>query len=122
MSVHNEGIIISGSGSVSADKLAVGRNAQVNQTNYSTGNKYPDLAEAAAEIQRLLQQLKKTNPTATEHEQVAYINVATNPSIKQRTVEALKAGGESAMDEFVLENKYLKVGKAIIKGWLQPEI
>ncbi len=26
----------------------------------------------------------------------------------------------TAIEEFLLENKYLKVGKAIVKGWLQP--
>jgi serine/threonine protein kinase len=78
------------------------------------------LAEAAAEIQRLLKQLEETNPTATEPEQVTYINLATKPDFKQRTIAALKAAGETAIDEFFLENKYLKVGKAIVKGWLQP--
>ncbi len=32
------------------------------------------LAEAAAEIQQLLMQLEKSNPTATEAEKVAYVN------------------------------------------------
>lgn len=32
-----------------------------------------DLAEAAAEIQRLLKQLEETNPTATEKQKEAYI-------------------------------------------------
>jgi hypothetical protein len=79
------------------------------------------LAEAAEEIQRLLKQLEETNPIATESEQVAYINVATKPDLKQRTIAALKEGGETAIDEFVLDNKYLKVVKAVAKGWLQPK-
>ncbi|AUT04452.1 hypothetical protein CLI64_21425 [Nostoc sp. CENA543] len=77
------------------------------------------LAEAACEIQRLLKQLEETNPAATEPEQIVYVNVATKPDLKQRTIAALKEGGETAIEEFFLENKYLKVGKAIIKGWLQ---
>jgi hypothetical protein len=78
------------------------------------------LAEAASEIQKLLKQLEETNPTATEAEKVAYVNDETTPSFKRRVVGAFQAGGETAIDEFILENKYLKVAKAAIKGWLQP--
>ena len=78
------------------------------------------LAEAAEEIQKLLRQLEKTNPSATELEQVAYVDVTVYPSLKQRTIAALRAGGGTAIDEFFLENKYLKVGKAIVQAWLQP--
>lgn len=77
------------------------------------------LAEAAAEIQRLLQQLEETNPVATEPEQVAYVNIATKRDLQQRVIAALKEGSETAIDEFVLENKYLKVVKAVVKGWLE---
>lgn len=78
------------------------------------------LAEAAAEIQQLLKQLEQTNPTATEAEKVEYINDETTPSFKRRVSGALQASGEAAIDEFILENKYLKVAKAAVKGWLQP--
>jgi len=77
------------------------------------------LFETVTEIQRLLKQLEQTNPTATEPEQVAYINIATNSDLKQRAIAALKAGGETAFDEYVLESKWLKVVKSIAKGWLQ---
>jgi hypothetical protein len=78
------------------------------------------LAEAAAEIQRLLKQLEGTNPVASEADQVAYVNIATELTLKQRVIAALRKGGETAIDEFVLENRYLKVIKAIVKGWLAP--
>lgn len=77
------------------------------------------LAEAVAEIQQLLKQLETTNPIATEPEMVAYVNDETTPSFKRRVADALQASGETAIDEFILENKYLKVVKAAIKGWLQ---
>ncbi|WP_225977408.1 hypothetical protein [Nostoc sp. CENA543] len=89
------------------------------QANQYIFEKKQTLAEAACEIQRLLKQLEETNPAATEPEQIVYVNVATKPDLKQRTIAALKEGGETAIEEFFLENKYLKVGKAIIKGWLQ---
>jgi hypothetical protein len=77
------------------------------------------LVGAIDEIQRLLKQLEETNPAATEAEQVAYVNIATKSNLRQRVATALKEGGETVIDEFVLENKYLKVIKAIIKGWLR---
>jgi hypothetical protein len=91
------------------------------QTNQYIFEKKQTLAEAACEIQRLLKQLEETNPSATESQKVVYVDVATTPDLKQRTIAALKEGGETAIEEFFLENKYLKVGKAIIKGWLQGD-
>lgn len=78
------------------------------------------IAEAAEEIQQLLKQLEQINPSATELEKVAYVNDETTPSFKRRVAGAIRASSESAIDEFVLENKYLKVVKAAIKGWIQP--
>ncbi|MHC5746698.1 MAG: pentapeptide repeat-containing protein [Nostoc sp.] len=100
------------------DTAQSGSNPTFNQYNSSEQKK--TLAEAASEIQKLLKQLEQTNPTATEAEKVAYVNDETTPSFKRRVVGALQAGGETVIDEFILENKYLKVAKATIKGWLQP--
>jgi hypothetical protein len=88
------------------------------QNNYSSEQKQT-LTEASAEIQSLLKQLEQSNPRATEAEQVMYINDETTPSFKRRVTGALQASGEAAIDEFILENKYLKVAKAAVKGWLQ---
>jgi hypothetical protein len=101
------------------DTAQSGSNPTFNQYNYTPEQKQ-NLAEAAAEIQQLLKQLEQTNPTATEAEKVAYVNDETTPSFKRRVVGALQASSETAIDEFILENKYLKVAKAAIKGWLQP--
>lgn len=78
------------------------------------------IAQAAGKIQQLIQQLEQTDPTATETEMVAYINDETTPSFKRRVSGVLQASGEAAIDEFILENKYLKVAKAAVKGWFQP--
>lgn len=88
------------------------------QYNYESPEKQT-LAEAAEEIQHLLKQLEETNPTAPEIDQIAYVNAATKSELKQRAISALKAGGESAIDEFLIENKYLKVCKAVVKAWLE---
>lgn len=78
------------------------------------------LAELAKEIQDLLKQLEQTNSTATEDEQIAYINDKTSPSFKRRAAGALRAVGEAVLDEFILDNKYLKVAKATVKAWCEP--
>ncbi|MEI6313201.1 MAG: hypothetical protein WCP57_13145, partial [Bacteroidota bacterium] len=99
---------------------AVGSKNKVSQYNYLPQQKQ-DLAEAAAEIQKLLKQLEETNPIATESEQIAHLKDNTTPNLRKRAFSALEAGSETAIDEFILENKFLKVGKAVIKGWLQPD-
>lgn len=95
-------------------------NNSVNSVNIETSLERQTLAEAAAEIQQLLKQLEQTNPTATEGEQIAYVNDETTPSFKRRVVGALTAGGETAIEEF-LDNPYVNIGKAIVKGWIKPE-
>ena len=91
-----------------------------NQNNYAMQQKQ-GLAEAAAEIQQLLNQLETTNPITTDMEKIAHVNNETTPSFKRRVVGALEAcGAESAIEEF-LDNPYVKVGKAIVKGWIKLE-
>jgi hypothetical protein len=90
------------------------------QHNYAPEQKQT-LAEAAAEIQQLLKQLEQTNPSATEAEQIEHINNETSPNFKRRFASALQAFGETAIDEFVLENKWLKVIKETGKRWMKPE-
>jgi hypothetical protein len=86
-----------------------------------TRNSQP-LNEAATEIQRLLKQLEETNPTTDEAEKIAYINIATKPGLKHRVVAALRSSGESAIDRLVLEDKYLSVGKAVLKSWISQKL
>jgi uncharacterized protein YjbI with pentapeptide repeats len=101
-----------------ADTIQSGGKQQNVQHIYASESKQ-SIAEAAQEIQALLEQLESANPHATEDQQKAYINSAIQPTLKQRVVAALKEGGEIAIDEFLFENKYLKVVKAVVKGWLR---
>lgn len=94
-------------------------NVEGNQNIYASEQK-PTLAKAAAEIQKLLQQLEQTNPTVTEEEKIIYVNEETSPGFKKRTASALKAGVETGIEEF-LDNSYINVGKAIVKAWIKPE-
>lgn len=100
---------------------AVGKYARSDANTFIQSEQKQTLAEAANEIQQLLRQLEQTNPSVTQSEMIAYVNDETTPSLKRRTSSALKACGEAAIDEFVLENKFLKVVKATVKGWLEAE-
>ena len=45
-------------------------------------------------------------------------NDETTPSFKRRAAVALKAAGETAIDEF-FQNPDVKVGQAAIVGWME---
>jgi hypothetical protein len=98
---------------------AVGKYARSDNNIFIQSDRKQTLSEAALEIQKLLEDLEQVNPSATQSEMISYVNDETTPSLKRRASAALKACGESIFDEFVLENKYHKVIKETIKGWLQ---
>ena len=83
--------------------------------NQRSERKQP-LAEAAVEIQQLLMELEKSNPTATEEEKVAYVNDQTPPALKSRVASALKAGSISAVDTLVDNSPFSNFAKAIVEG------
>ena len=101
---------------------AMGEGASSDNNNFvmQQSEQKKTLADSAKEIQQLLKQLEKTNPTATETEKIVYVNDETTPKFKRRVVGALQAGSEAAIEEF-LDNPYVNVGKAIVKGWMKPE-
>lgn len=101
-----------------ANQVSENARQQANQHIHLSEQK-KTLAEAAAEIQQLLKQLEKTNPAATEAEKIVYVNDETTPNFKRRVVGALQAGSEAAIEQF-LDNPYVNVGKAIVKGWIKP--
>jgi outer membrane murein-binding lipoprotein Lpp/uncharacterized protein YukE len=88
---------------------------QVTQNNYPTEQK--PLADAATEIQNLLQQLQKNNPEASEEQQKAWVNAGVKQTVKEQAISAIKAGGNAVIEHFFSDNAYVKVGKAIIEGW-----
>jgi len=102
-----------------ANNISANARHQANQDIYWS-EQQQTLAEAAKEIQQLLEQLAKMNPNPTEAEKIEYVNDETTPSFKRRVVGALQAGSEAAIEEF-LDNPYVNVGKAIVKGWKKPE-
>lgn len=109
------------SGNIYSQHGPMADNARSDNNNFvQQSEQKQTLSDAAKEIQELLKQLEKTNPTATEAEKIVYVNDETTPSFKRRAVSPLQAGGEAAIEEF-LDNPYVNVGKAIVKGWIKPE-
>ena len=100
-----------------ANKVEGNARQQANQNIYASEQKQT-LAQAAEEIQKLLKQLEQDNPNPTEDQQIEHLNDETTPKFKRKVVAALKAAGDTAIDEF-LENSYVKVGKAAIMGWVE---
>lgn len=83
------------------------------------------LTEAAAEIQQLLEQLSKTNPTATTAEKMAVVTEAAeqiekNPTLKARVIGALKSGGTEAFKE-AIDHPLVNIFVATIEGWKDAE-
>jgi hypothetical protein len=65
-----------------------------------------NLAEAAAEIQQLLEQLEKSYPTNTTMGKMqiateAISQIDSNPTLAARILSALKVGGISAFEQFL---------------------
>lgn len=84
-----------------------------------------NLAEAAAEIQQLLKQLEKTNPTTTAIDKLTVVTKATeaidkNPTLKARVINALKAGGTEAFQEAV-DHPLVNILVAAIEGWRESK-
>lgn len=90
---------------------------------YSPSQKL-NLAEAAAEIKQLLQQLEQTYPNATTAEKQSILAVTVqqeiqqNPTFKTRLHNALKEGGLEA-----LKVLFAPIGIPIemVRGWLEAE-
>ncbi|NEQ49552.1 MAG: pentapeptide repeat-containing protein [Leptolyngbya sp. SIO3F4] len=89
---------------------------QIGGTINNEATETPSLAEAAAEIQNLLKQLEASNPTATETDQTAFLNVMIPPTRRERFIGALKSAGGAAIEEI----PYGAVLKALVEGWQKP--
>lgn len=98
--------------------LYVGGDYYINGNLNQGSERKQTLAEAASEIQQLLMQLEKSNPTATEAEKVAYVNDETAPALKSRVASAVKAGSKAAVDTILDNSPYGNVARAIVEGWI----
>jgi hypothetical protein len=95
-----------------------------NITNYNPEQKQ-NLAQAAAEIQQLLNQLGETYPTNTPLEKQIVVTEAlkeieSNLTLKARVISALKAGGTEAFKE-IIDHPLVNILLALIEGWQEAD-
>ena len=88
-------------------------------------NQPQSLADAAAEIQKLLKQLEQSYPTSTTTEQMlvatkAIERIESDPTLKQRVISAAQEGGLAAFEK-ALDNPVGALITGAIKGWLEAE-
>lgn len=91
-----------------------------NINNY-TPQQRQNLAEAAREIQQLLQQLEQTNPTTTTSEKMTVVakavdEIEKNSTLKARVIGALKSGGKETLKE-AIDHPLVNILMASIEGW-----
>ena len=92
----------------------------INNYNYAAENKQ-NLAEAAAEIRQLLDELAQSYPTETMPEKMvvatkAIEKIESDPNWKQRVVNAVKGGGVQALEK-AIDNPFGAFVAGAIEGW-----
>jgi len=108
-------------GNVNTGDVTIQRDQVGVQHNYAPEQKQ-NLAEAAKEIQELLDQLSQTYPTTTQREKQAVVNQAiarikrNNPTTWQRLRSATEAALIEAFKE-VLDNPFVNVTVAAVQGY-----
>jgi hypothetical protein len=112
-----------GGGLVNADTVTA-HQIGGNITNYNPEQKQ-NLAQAAAEIQQLLNQLSQSYPTATTSQKMSVVakavdEIESDPTLKARVIGALKAGGTEAFKELI-DNPLVNILLASIEGWQEVE-
>ncbi|NEP83228.1 MAG: hypothetical protein F6K39_36880 [Okeania sp. SIO3B3] len=95
--------------------------SNIHQNNYLTTEQKQTLAEAAKEIQNLLQQLSKTdyssNPTNDlEIATQAIQEIEKNPSMKSRIITTFREAGKEAFKELI-DHPAVNILMAAIEGW-----
>ncbi len=99
------------SGKIYARKLAGNINEAQKQS----------LAEAAREIQKLLEHLSQDYPTTTTPEKMSVVTEAVaqierNPTLKSKVISALKQGGAEAL-RVAVNHPLINILLATIEGW-----
>jgi carbamoylphosphate synthase small subunit len=98
-------------------------NISVNSVKNMTPEQRQTLAEAAKEIQQLINQLSETYPTTTTAEKSAVAakameEIEKKPDVKGKVLKALKAGGVAALMELT-NNPVVKILTPMLESLLE---
>jgi len=103
------------------DTAESGSNVSFTQNNNYTPEQKQSLAEAAAEIQKLLYQLAQNNQTNDEQvTKIIHDEIKNNPTLKARLQSALKAGGLEAL-KAIFNHPLFNIPAETIKGFIEAE-
>jgi len=130
VNVNNQAIATSESNPVQENNQykienATGSNIGTNHgTQIGTQHNYAaeqNLAEAAADIQQLLQQLEQTYPTNTQSEKMVVVaeaikQIEGDPTLKERVLGAIKSGGVEAIKGLV-NHPLINILLEALNGW-----
>ncbi len=99
---------------------------QIGGTIINEAESKQSLAESAAEIQQLLEQLEQSYPSSTTAEQMivaaeAINRIESDPSWKQKIVNAVKEGGLAAFEK-AIDNPAGAFVVGAIKGWQELKV
>jgi len=99
---------------------------QIGGTIINEAESKQSLAESAAEIQQLLEQLEQSYPSSTTAEQMivaaeAINRIESDPSWKQKIVNAVKEGGLAALEK-AIDNPAGAFVVGAIKGWQELKV
>ena len=103
-----------------------GSYAEVQGDYYNNSAEKQNLADAANEIQQLLEQLSQNNPTNTMTGNMKIAGeviekIETNPALMNRVVSALRAGGLSAFKK-ILNHPAASFVIGALEGWQNTKI
>lgn len=109
------GIGVNQNSDIKTEKLA----GTINEASHK------NIAEVAAEIQQLLEQLSQTYPTSTSKEKTILVAEAVdqiehNPTLKTKFINALKAG-ETEVFKGVIDHPVINILLASVEGWKEIE-
>lgn len=93
--------------------------------NYYAAGEKQNLADAAKEIQQLLQQLQQEHPPNNTSAQMivaaqAIEQIESNPTLKQKVISAVKEGGLAAFER-AIDNPAGAFVVGAIRGWQEVE-
>ncbi len=109
------------------DNRKVHNNTIYNKTSYAYERQ--NLAEAAAEIQQLLDQLSITHPVETKKDEMEIAvevadKVEQNSELKTKLIKAAKSGGLEELENSIdspLSKAVISLLKAAMSGWIKAE-
>ena len=103
------------------------QNAAANiEGDFNVNNQSGNLAEAAAEIKQLLDQLATDYSDLDPDEKLTTAKIKlreatkADPTLKDRLLGAIESGGSEAIKTLLSNNPFVSIPLETLRGWLKP--